>query len=308
MKYFFLLFLITNTYASTYFWGDKSTPKALSSHITYTEGLNVQEFQENYGRTTRELRRDYISEALDLMMMGAFADEATDLILSFDDRVYDRRNISKRRLGFTLATAFKTGIEKFYQEHFEISDRKLKMVYGEEFDISAHFHFGVFTIKNNNARVYAFVELTNETTLETKSFYAYTGIRNLQALGANLAKQVLHDLHRTEYPLRTSFGSKNVIVQLERMHLHTYTQLNTQIYNAEMICHGKQMRLISKNEINILMSRGIYNQGHSMGDLNKSTWLFDRGAFWSHDPYGNLAVFPGTKKPSALNSYFFCIK
>ena len=67
-------------------------------------------------------------------------------------------------------------------------------------------------------------------------------------------------------------------------------------------------KLISKRQISTLMSRGIYNEGHSRGDLNKQTWLFYRGAFWNFDPYGNQTVFPGSNSPSALNSFFFCIK
>lgn len=307
MKYILLMFLASHAYGSVYFWGDKSLVKTISSSISYTEGLNIQEFQENYGRTTRELRRDYISESFDLMMMGAFAGEARDMILSFDDRVFDRRMISKRRLGLSLAMAFKNGIEQFYQNNVEISKRKLSMVHGDA-GYSAHFHFGVFTIRNNNARIYSYIELTNETTLETKTFYAFTNIKNIQSLGMNLANQVLHDLHRTVYPLRTKLDNRNVTITLERMRLYKNTQLNTQLKNARTTCQAKNSKLISKRQINILMSRGIYNEGHSRGDLNKQTWLFDRGAFWNFDPYGNQTVFPGSNSPSALNSFFFCIK
>ncbi len=137
-------------------------------------------------------------------------------------------------------------------------------------------------------------------------FYGYTGIRNIQALGENLAFQILHDLHKTEFPLKTRLKNSQYIISFERMRLYTYTKINIQIANAKDRCEAKGSKLISEKQMKIIMNRGIYNNGYQRGDLEHHSWVFDTGIYWNFDPYANYTIVPINNRPHALETYFFC--
>lgn len=307
-----ILLISANSFASSNnsfsFWQNKNQAKTISSNINFTEGVNLQEFEENFSITNQELRNQYINEAIDLMQAGALGSQAMNMVLNFDDRAFDRRQVAKKGLGKTLLASFRAGIESFYQANYQISNRKLQLTNASSFDYSAHLHYGIYPTHNGQSAIYAFIELTNQNNYLIKSFYVKARAQQIDLLGQALATRILHDLHKTEYPLETKLNGQAVRVTLSHLNVETLTQFQDQLRNAKQICRSLNSKLISKPQIETLMAKGIYNQGHSRGNLNQFSYIFEKGVFWNRDPYANQVLFPSYSRPTATKTMVFCIK
>ena len=242
------------------------------------------------------------------MQAGASGSQAMNMVLNFDDRAFDRRQVAKMGLGETLMASFRAGIESFYQVNYQIRNKKLQLTKSPIFDYSAHLHYGIYPTNNGHSALYAFIELTNQNNYLTKSFYVKARAKQIDLLGHALATRVLHDLHKTEYPLITRLNGQDVRVNLTHLNVEVLTQFQHQIRNARQICRSLNSKLITKSQIETLMAKGIYNEGHSRGDLNQFSYIFEKGVYWNSDPYANNVLFPNYSRPTAPRTMVFCVE
>lgn len=290
------------------FWQNKKVSKTINNNFILSEGMNLQEFKENFGRSTKEIRRDYIHEAVSLLKAGATGAEAMQMVLAFDDRVYDRRLIAKRGTGKTIANSIRAGIEEFYQRNPRIKSRGVQVVNSSNSDYSANLLWGVYGAYNGKAAIYAMLEVINNSNGISRTFYARTNAQQINIIGHALAFSLLHSYHKTEFPLETNLAGKTYIIDSPFTEtFSTYTQLGNQLDFARDVCQANGQKLLGKREISALFSKGIYTGGYSKGDLNRHNWIFEKGAFTRRDPLASR-LFSYSSSPFIRTTKFFCAK
>ncbi|MDD0853675.1 hypothetical protein HBN50_11245 [Halobacteriovorax sp. GB3] len=304
MKYLLPLFLIMSFYSSARdFWPNKKV--SISNKIITQEGLDAAEFNEMYSRTTSDLRKEYVQEAIQLMMAGALGPEALKMITTFDDRVYDRRQVSKKGMGNTLAGHFRSALARINEEYeFEGGNPKVRMSSRTE-DYDASIVWGA----SSHAQIYAILTVKNKRTGMTKSYSAYSHVSRVGVIGKQLALQVFHSAHATQFPTTLEVGYRKMKVSGIRTYTSRgYTQYKTLIDQVSNYCRSKGARLPSVNELTSLFSRGLYHGGLSMGQ--KTEWAAMnhgmRAYVNSQYPQGNTGSL--TDSPFNRTITYFCVK
>lgn len=294
--------ICSGAFATDYFWENRQTPKTIYNQITAREGMDMQSFHEMFSRTTSDLRREYINEARSLLRAGATGAEAMQMVLSFDDRVYDRRVIAKRGTGETLARYVKAGFEAFYRKHqSEGGKRLLDFSPSENSKYSINLTWGVRPTVSGKTGLYVSAEMTNEDTMVSRTFTSRGPIGSIDRVGQAIAFQIVHGLHKTSFPLSTRLNGNRITVYNPTSYTPpSQTQWRTYKKLADQDCRSRGLRLIKEREITELFSRGIYHGGATQG---KSNWVFDNGHLdprsrpnihwsnaWENMPYPNRTV------------------
>lgn len=259
-----LIFLMSitafsNTFANS-FWGRSSIP--LNPRITYQQGLDMAEFQENFSQTTSELRNAYVREAISLMEAGALGMEAMEMVLKFDDRVYDRRQVAKKGMGETIANYVRNGIELLNEAYEnEGGTRKLNWSsYESKFDM--HVLWGV----RPGAGVYAVLRVINKETGISRSYAARGSALQMNVVGYALASQLFNSVHRTTFPLKATLGRETVTISgIRTFQTAGNVHYRTMLKQVSKYCEARGERLPSTSELTSLFARGLYHGGLSMG-------------------------------------------
>lgn len=273
-KYAYLMmFLSLNSFAASSFWNGGSIK--LNPQIYHSQGLDMAEFNENFSETTSELRNNYVREAISLMETGAMGMEAMEMVLKFDDRVYDRRQIAKEGMGETISNYVLSGLELLNEEYEnEGGVRRLDFAAAlSKYDLQVLW--GV----RPGAGVYAILRVTNKESGISRSFASRGSVLRLNVVGYALASQVFNSVHKTTFPLKMKIGSDNLVIS----GIRTYptkgnVQYRTMLKQVSDYCVARGERLPSIKELNFLFARGIYHGGVSMG--LKAEWAaIDYGGY-----------------------------
>ncbi|EQC52766.1 hypothetical protein [Bacteriovorax sp. DB6_IX] len=258
-----LVLMCQSTMAFDSFWKDKTSVKTISDNMMTTQGVDMAEFQEMFSRTTSELRKEYIQEAVDLLKAGATGSEALGMILAFDDRVYDRRQVAKIGMAKTIASYFRSGLETIYDNFENEGGKRLIEISGSAYaKYSAHLLWGV----RPGAGVYAILKLTNNETGISRSYASRAKVQNLDVLGKSLALLVFNSLHKTRFPLKTNIGGKNLIVDgIKTFRTSTYVQFRHMLKTIDENCRSFGKRMATVNEMRHLFARGFYQGGLTRG-------------------------------------------
>ena len=308
MKYLLLLTLSYNIHAQSYiddFWQDDQTVKYISNSMSVVQGIDMAEFSENFLQTTKALRQGYISEAIALMGAGAGGSEALKIVLMFDDRVYDRRQIAKRGMGKAIAANFRSGIESLYnnfedqggQRKIEISDPSQAMYTPE-------LTWGV----KPGAGIYALLKLTNTETGISRTYSAKSKIQNINILGKTLAMLMFHSLHKTRFPLERKLNNKNVEISgIRTLTTASYNQYRNMLRMVDDRCRSLNKRMATSTEMRELFT-GFYFGGITRGTAHWAAKDFDYKYMlinYDHSFGTNLGL---TNSPSNRTMKYLCVK
>jgi hypothetical protein len=266
MKKLIVFTLLTTTSiasaSSNSFWGDRDQPKLLSENLRLTQGLDMAEFNENFSKTTSELRKNYISDAKSLLKAGASGSQALKMVLKFDDRVYDRRQLAKKGMGKTIAAYFRSGIESIYDSFENRGGKRLLEISSGDTIYNAELLWGVMP----GSGVYAVLKLRNNLTNTSRSFAARTKVQHLDSLGRVLGLLVFNSLHKTTFPLKLKVGYKNIEIKgIRTLMTPGYTQYKKMLNSIYDTCKSYGARMASFNEMKHLFARGFYGGGLTMG-------------------------------------------
>jgi hypothetical protein len=266
MKLILLFTLVTSSLLAVAsddsFWGNRANPKMLSDSLVLTQGLDMAEFNENFSSTTSELRKNYISEAKDLLKSGASGGQALKMVLAFDDRVYDRRQLAKKGMGKTIAAYFRSGLEGIYNSFEDRGGKRLIEISNMDSEYSAELLWGVMP----GSGVYTVFKLTNNITNISRSFAARTKVQHLDSLGRVLALLVFNSLHKTTFPLEIKIRNKNLLINgIRSLTTPGYTQYKKMLASINESCKSYGARIASFNEMKYLFARGFYGGGVTMG-------------------------------------------
>lgn len=255
-----LALLSLNSFAASSFWSKDEV--LLNPRIFNQQGLDMAEFYENFSLTTSELRNAYVREAIGLMEAGAMGMEAMEMVLKFDDRVYDRRQIAKAGMGETLANYVRTGLE-LLNETYENEGGTRRMDWAST---SSEYDMNVLWGVRPGAGVYAVLRVTNRQTGISRSFAARGSAMYLNVIGYALSSQLFNSVHKTSFPIKVKVGYENITVS----GLRTFTtrgnvQYRTMLQQVSKYCESKGERLPSVKELTYLFARGFYHGGLNMG-------------------------------------------
>lgn len=305
MKKLLLALLILGSTAKAYndrFWGNTEELKTISDQMIIAEGVDMAEFHENFSKTTAELRKAYVKEAVDLMKAGASGGEALEMILAFDDRVYDRRKIAKRGMGTTIAEHFKSGMNMIY-DSFEDQggDRRIEFTSSTYAKYKARLLWGV----KPQAGVYAILKLTDTDTNISRSFASRANFGQIEALGRSLAFQMFHSLHKTRFPMKTKVNGKNLKFNgIKNYRTTGYVQYNTMLRAIDNNCRALNKRLPTRQEMRYLFARGFYNKGVNRGN---AIWAADDNYIMDGEyPLGRKAL--AGSSPTSRTIRYICVE
>lgn len=91
--------------------------KYLWSRIPFFQGADFVTFKEMYSKSRRNLRREYIQEAVELMYAGAYGIEALEMVLAFDQQVTWLREYSKVRMDKSIEAIFRAELNNLTVLH-----------------------------------------------------------------------------------------------------------------------------------------------------------------------------------------------
>jgi len=269
-----LVLLVNSAMAFDNFWQDRTTVKTITDNMMTTQGVDMAEFSEMFSRTTSELRKEYIREAEQLLKAGATGSEALAMILQFDDRVYDRRQVAKIGMGKSIASYFRNGLESIYDSFENQGGQRLIEITSPGYaKYSSHLLWGV----RPGAGVYAVLKLTNTDTGITRSFASRSKIQNLDMLGKSLALLVFNSLHKTRFPLKTRVNGRDITVNgIKTLTTRSYVQFRYMLKTIDENCKAFGSRMATTREMRHFFARGFYQGGLTRG---KAHWGIKQNSY-----------------------------
>ena len=305
MKTFIGLMLLAsfNAFAAPSFWN--SGEIQLNPRISNYQGLDIAEFDESFSQTTSELRDNYIRQAMNLMERGAMGMEAMEMVLQFDDRVYDRRQVAKAGMGETLANYVRSGLELLNEVYEnEGGVRRLDWsVNASKYDLQ--LMWGV----RPGSGVYTVLRVSNKETGISRSYASRGSVLNLNIVGYALASQVFNSVHKTTFPLKMKIGYENLVISgVKTFPTNGNVQYRYMLQQVAGYCAAKGERLATVKELTTLFGLGAYHGGVNMG--MKTEWAATDysgysvvSAMW---PMGNSGML--VNYPYNYTMTYMCVK
>ncbi|WP_408097852.1 hypothetical protein ACJVC5_02745 [Peredibacter sp. HCB2-198] len=255
-----MLFASFNSFAASSFWNKGEVQ--LDPRISHYQGLDMAEFNENFSETTSELRDNYIRQAINLMENGALGMEAMEMVLQFDDRVYDRRQVAKAGMGETLVNYVRSGLE-LLNEEYEIQGGVRRIDWSVA---SSRYDLQLIWGVRPGAGVYTVLKVTNRDTGISRSFASRGSVLNLNVVGYALASQVFNSVHKTTFPLQVKIGSENLIFSgIKTFKTNGNVQYRYMLQQVGEYCRSRGERLPTVRELTALFGRGAYFGGMNIG-------------------------------------------
>jgi hypothetical protein len=201
------------------------------------------------------------------MQAGATGGEALQMVLAFDDRVYDRRQIATRNMHKTIPGYIRAGIEELYESYEDMGGtRMIEIAADHRADYSTHLTWGM----KPGAVIYGILKVTNRNTGTSRTFAGMAKADKLQFLGKQLALFMFHSLHKTRYPLTQRVNGKIVTYSGIQNHFsYGRQQKRAALEVISENCRMRGMRIASRDEMRYLFSRGSYMGGTAMGKNNE---------------------------------------
>ncbi len=275
------------------FWQDFSEPKTVSLNFTSRQSADLAMFEEMYQRTQHELRQEMVQEAVDLLGAGASGSEAMQMILNFDDRVFDKRQISKYGIGPLIGKFFRSEMDAI-NESYEEEGGQRKIIFIDESyssspaDYSVHIDWGA----KSHSRLYAILRITNLHTGVSKSLATSVYSERLRTMGYMLASKLFHSLHRTRFPLVKKRGLDKVeFYQNKTITIGRYMTYRQKASLAQKYCKAKGLRLATADEMDEFFAFGYYHGGLALGS-RKMGWAALKNT------YSNMPTFINSEFPN----------
>lgn len=263
----FISILALSSYAGTsdQFWRYLDIERTMSLNFSVETMGDLCAYEENFSRSSSQLRREFINEATQLMQAGAYGAEALDMVLAFDDRVYDKRQLAKRHIGKTLAAFFNTGLNDINQGFEQRGGTPLITFVDGGAEFSLHFRWGTTA----DCNLYNILDITNNVTGITKSFSISGSVAHIYQMGYQLAAKVFHSLHYTRFPIayQPKYGTKKIFYHPQVFNQSAYKTVQQKVNYAKKVCanqgrmKGKTIRLTTADELELISSLPQYLGG-----------------------------------------------
>lgn len=281
-KFIFTLCLlpIMNAYSADHFWQFYDKPRYFSLNFNIQQLGDLCRYQEYHSQSEGQIRRQFVNEAKQLMQAGAGGMEALTMVLAFDDRAFERRELSKFNVGKTLAQRFRSGLDKINQNFQEQGGTPLITFVNGRANYSVNLKWGTTA----NCNLYSTVVIQNDLTGVVRTFNSNGPAIHVDSLGYLLAMQVFHSLHHTKFPIvfnETQWEQK-VFYHPTPMTLNGYKTVQQKVDFAAKTCRNrgrlqnKKLRLSTKNELELITSLPQYFGGINLPARNSGFVVLDR--------------------------------
>ena len=280
------------------FWGDLNESKYIDPVFTLYKGGNLDRYQEFYEKTISQIRREYVSEATQLMEAGAAGIEAMIMIEAFDNRASARREeIFNYAIGETIANYVVSGLDELYQKHQTYNGKRVLRFSHNRPRYEATLRFGPMI--SGSGVVYGILNITDRVSGDKLSVQSMAHVSRARDLGKDLAKRLFHNVHRTRFPL-----TKPITFSAP-------TSSRDQADQAKEYCSYDGMRLATIREMNSFFKRGYYGGG--LDQLSyKTGWAAQKSDYDKTAMYLNGQHFRGIRSTNrmALNFvlHYICVE
>lgn len=263
----FLSVLSTNVFALNDFEKDRlfktkeNSTLVIYNKIPFMRAADISEFKEAYGSSRRELRRELINEAADLIDMGAKGMEALMIVKEFDRMISHRRNMSHKNMSLSLESIFKARLNELYRQ-FRPNQRALDFS-NLNGGLDAFMYGSYSTSSRVRGGIIITLSVVNISTNIERNFIAEGSPR---VAASSVASQLFHEFHATRYPSTFKLRNRTLeLVEKDQM-VGGYTMPIRKSYKeAEARCEDMDSRLPTMRELNMLKRAGGYKGGVFIG-------------------------------------------
>tara|TARA_Y100000296_G_scaffold74323_1_gene92811 strand:+ start:1601 stop:2593 length:993 start_codon:yes stop_codon:yes gene_type:complete len=294
------------------FWGDLNESKYIDPVFTLYKGGNLDRYQEFYEKTVSQIRREYVSEATQLMEAGAAGIEAMIMIEAFDNRASARREeVFNYAIGETIANYVVSGLDELYQRHQTYNGKRILRFSHNRPRYEATLRFGPMI--SGSGVVYGILNITDRVSGDKLSVQSMAHISRARDLGKDLAKRLFHNVHRTRFPLTKPINhvDKKVFHLQRPITFSAPTSSRDQADQAKEYCSYDGMRLATIREMNSFFKRGYYGGG--LDQLSyKTGWAAQKSDYDKTAMYLNGQHLRGIRSTNrmALNFvlHYICVE
>ncbi len=307
-----LLGLSLSSYGS-FFWQDFDSIKTVSLNFTSRQSSDLAMFEEMYSRTQSELRQEMVREAVELMKAGASGKEALQMIMAFDDQVFDKRLISRYGIGQLIGKFFRSEMDAIYESYMdEGGEKKIEFIDNRYSSKRAQYSVHIDWGARAGARLYAVLKITNLENGASRQVSHSVHNERIRTMGYMLASKLFHSLHRTRFPV---IKNKNHVDKLEfhrnkPIRLSKYTSFRKKAEMAQKYCQLKKMRLATVDEMNELFAYGYYHGGLAIGSRQMG-WAAQKSSYDRQPTFVNSDYPFGNRSSNSdiyLNVNYICVK
>lgn len=245
--------------------------------IPFVRGADLCAYKNAYDSTRSEYMNRMVGWASELMYMGAFGKEASEVLKKFNDMYDLNKRTGTYGLDVTLENSFKAYLDQVYRQ---TRPRVKKLVFYSQGDVQASFTnsdilkemgymmYGTYSYAPNCAGdIYVTLSVVNRNA-EIETFQANGTPATVMGY---LAEQVFIRYQKTQFPSAISNAGRTLMV-LGALNGDVAQVVGTRA--AELACASIQGRLPTEQEYLVLEAYGAWDGGL---DLGRTPWAMANG-------------------------------